>query len=144
MKAQACFTLAECLIVVTIAGILAALAIPAYGNYVIRGKIPEATSNLARMKVLMEQWFQDNRFYTTTAVTTVCGVTFNNGTNFNYACAATPTTFTITATGTGSMAGFSYTINESNVKASTIAAPAPTAWIGTQAACWITKSGGVC
>ena len=151
MKAQAGFTLIELMIVVAIVAMLAALAIPNYGNYVIRSKIPDATSKLARTKVLMEQWFQDNLMYTTTNVSAICGATLPSNTDkFTYACVATnptdpaPNTFTITATGTGSMDGFSYTINESNTKTSTIVAPAPAAWIASSANCWITKQGGTC
>ncbi len=50
------FTLLELLIVLAIIGILSAIAIPAYRNYIIRGKITEATSNLGDMRIKLEQF----------------------------------------------------------------------------------------
>lgn len=141
MKAQQKgFTLIELMIVVAVIGILAAVALPAYQDYVVRAKIPDATSALAAKRVQMEQFFQDNRTY-------VGGTACNNDTttsrNFTFGCpaAATATTYTIQATGIGSMAGFNYTINDTNTKTSTITAAG---WAATNAACWITKKGGQC
>jgi prepilin-type N-terminal cleavage/methylation domain-containing protein len=57
MKIPKGFTLIELMIVVAVVGILTAIAVPSYTNYVIRGKIPEATSQLASKRVQMEQFF---------------------------------------------------------------------------------------
>ena len=146
--------------------ILSVIALPAYTDYVTRGKIPEATSNLADLRVKMEQFYQDNRVYGTPDGANNCGkdaggvvrVPMPSATPppgatrvqyFTFACtvAAAPgplpgQLFTITATGTVSMAGFVYTINESNVKTSTITGKP--GWNGTQPACWITRKGGSC
>ena len=151
MKAQTGFTLMELMIVVAVVGILAAVALPAYQDYVTRSKIPDATSALAAKRVSMEQYYQDNRTYIggpgcTLDTTTSKYFTFACTAAAPYALSVAPTAlaYTIQAVGTGSMAGFSYTIDQSNAMTSTIAAPAPTNWRGTQAACWITKTGGVC
>jgi type IV pilus assembly protein PilE len=127
------------------------VAVPTYQDYVTRGKIPEAVSALATDRIQMEQWFQDNHRYGTALGGAICGgarPTTNNftitcGPNANIGATTTDVSFLITATGINGMAGFTYTVDESNNKTSTIAAPAPSAWQATNA-CWITKKGGVC
>src|SRR5690606_39756693 len=57
------FTLIEVMITVVIISILASVALPAYTDYVTRGKIPEATNGLASMRIQLEQYYQDNRTY---------------------------------------------------------------------------------
>src|ERR1700682_5659303 len=57
------FTLIEMMIVVGVIGILAAIAIPNYSDYVRRGKIIEATQRLSEARTKLEQWFLDNRTY---------------------------------------------------------------------------------
>ena len=59
------FTLIEVMIVVAIIGILAAIALPSYRDYVTRGRVVEATAGLADARNKMEQYFQDNRTYPT-------------------------------------------------------------------------------
>ena len=144
MKTQNGFTLIELMIVITVIAVLAALALPAYNDYVTRGKIPEATSNLANLRVKMEQWYQDNRNYQDAAAT-ACGVAMPVAPAvkyFTFACTNTGGNqfFQLTATGTVSMAGFVYTANESNVKSSTITKPG---WTGN-ANCWATRKDGSC
>lgn len=146
MKTQKGFTLVELMIVVVIVGILSAVAIPAYSNYVIRGKIPDATSNLAKKRVQMEQFFQDNRTY---LAGTGCTADTTTSQYFDFTCAtapgvvATATAYTIAAIGKNSMAGFTYTIDQSNTKQTTAA---PTGWAAATMPtnCWITKQDGQC
>lgn len=144
------FTLIELMIVVAIIGILAAIALPAYNDYITRGKIQEATSTLSDLRVKMEQSYMDNRKYGTA---TVCGISAMLpkpvGTRyFNYTCTsagANDQTYTIFATGvdTEGMKDFVFTINEAQIKDTT---GVPAGWskppAGTQ--CWIQKKGGQC
>jgi len=143
MKMQKGFTLIELMITVAVVSILAMIALPSYSDYVKRGNITEATSNLAGLRVQMEQYYQDNRNYGSGA----CGVVMPASPSvkyFTFACVpgASPSqTYTITATGAGSMAGFTYTIDQSNNKQTTAA---PAGWGPTSTTCWITKQGGAC
>src|SRR3984957_2381011 len=57
------FTLIELMITVAIVAILAAIAIPNYRDYVIRGQLVDATQGLAARRATMERYFQDNRTY---------------------------------------------------------------------------------
>lgn len=141
---QAGFTLMELMVTVVIIAILTSIALPAYSDYVKRSRIPQATNNLASMRVKMEQYFQDNRTYPT-ACTTAAGMVLPPTDDFTYSCANLATnTFTVQADGTGSMAGFTFTIDESNNKKTTAV---PTGW-GTVPSggytCWVRKKGGQC
>jgi len=132
---EAGFTLIEVMVTVAIVAILTAIAVPNYSAYVQRGKIAEAISNLAAMRVLMEQYFLDNRTYVGGPCTAPGSTTY-----FTYACspAATATTYTITATGVAGqgMSGFTYTIDQANNRQTT-AFPGAS---GIPAACWYTKA----
>jgi type IV pilus assembly protein PilE len=142
---QAGFTLIEVMIVVAIIAILAAIAVPIYTDYIRRGRIPEATSNLSSQRVKMEQWFQDNQSYYKSSTNTDCGVAVPTGTYFTYTCVASSAAkYVVTATGiTGTMlAGFVYTIDESDNRTSAITGTS--GWAATSSTCWITSRGGVC
>ena len=138
------FTLIEVMITVAIIGILAAIALPNYSDYVRRGQITEATGNLASHRVQMEQWYQDNRVYTVNADGTGgCGFPRpTNTANFTYTCVpgnvgGAGQSFTTTATGAGtSNTGFAYTIDQSNTRTSATGA----IWGGvTSNSTWLTK-----
>lgn len=137
MKKQAGFTLIELMIVVAIIAILSAIALPTYTDYMIRGRIPQATATLSTKRVQLEQWFQDTRDYSTFANCATGGNQF-----FTFSCPVlTATTYTIQATGTGAMTGFTFTINESNVRTSAVSGVS--GWTGN-ATCWIVRKGGNC
>jgi type IV pilus assembly protein PilE len=135
------FTLIELMIVVAIVAILASVALPAYNDYVIRGRIPEATANLSAAQVKMEQWFQDNRSYQSGSGT-ACGITLPTAGNFDFSCTASSSTlFKLTATGKNAMAGFVYTIDQDGTKTSQITYAT---WAATASNCWIVNKGGAC
>ncbi len=139
------FTLIELMIVVAIIGILSVFAVPSYGDYVTRSKIPDATSNLAGKRVLMEQYFQDNHSYLSGgACPTAVAPDSAISKYFIFTCTATANTYTITATGRSTMTGFVYAITESNSKSSFITVPAKANWIINNPTCWTTNAGGVC
>lgn len=131
------FTLIEVLIVIAIIGIISAIAIPQYTDYVTRSKIAEATGGLSELRLRAEKYFSDNRTYVG------FNQTVSNAKHFTFTC-TTPTanTFTCTATGLAAqgLSGFVYTINESNVRTSAFTA---TGW-NSSASCWITKKGDSC
>ncbi len=144
MKRANGFTLVELLVVVAIVGILAAIAVPQYGDYVTRGKLAEATATLSETRVKLEQYFQDNRTYVgACAAGTVAPLP--TGRYFAYACPTlTATTFTVVATGIAAQgtADFIFTINQANVRATT---GTPASWGSTTSAtCWINKKSGTC
>ncbi len=113
------FTLIEAMVVVAVLGILAAIGIPNYSRYVTRGNLVEAGNALSEYRVRMEQFYQDNRTYANAGA---CGQAVPAGLDtFAVACAiaAGGQAFTATATGAGTTAGFVYTINQANVRATT-------------------------
>lgn len=151
MNLQKGFTLIELLVVVAIIAILASVAMPAYQNYVIRGKLMEATSTLPNLRVRMEQYYQDKQNYGSTATT--CGLTMPVSPEvqyFAYSCnwgaaGVDSTTYTITATGQGNLSNFIYTIDQTNTKKTLGLLPGwGTASPSSPALCWITKAGGTC
>jgi type IV pilus assembly protein PilE len=142
-RKQKGFSLIELMVVVTIIGILSSIALPAYQDYVIRGKIPDATSGLSAKRIQMEQYFQDNRGYQNSDTGTFpCANDAATSQYFNFSCTAAPTqtTYTLQAVGKGSMTGFTYTVNQNNVKTTTIT---KAGWTGNNS-CWVTKKGGQC
>jgi type IV pilus assembly protein PilE len=140
------FTLIELMVAVAMVALLVGVALPSYRDCLIRGHLADASNGLALMRAQMERHYQDNRTYATAGTfTTPCASTdaaprtFNN---FVVTCSGTPTAtaFTLAATGSGPAAGFAFTINQSDVRATT---SAPTGW-NTCTTKWLTKKGAAC
>ncbi len=153
VKSASGFTLLEVLITVAIVGILAAIALPSYSEYITRSKIIEATSKLGDLRTDMERFFMDNRTYASGGN---CGIDngastriplYNSdpGRNFQLSCAvvAVPPGYTITATGLAAkgMSGFVYTIDQLNRKATT---GVGTGWTGAGTNCFVVRKDGSC
>ncbi len=68
------FTLIELMIVVAIIGILAAVALPQYQDYVVRGKLAAAAAGVESIKTAAAESFQANGTFPSTADLTSAGV----------------------------------------------------------------------
>jgi type IV pilus assembly protein PilE len=123
------FSLIELMVVVAIAAVLLSIAIPSYREYTRRGKIAAVTAALASGRVVDEQYFLDNRTY----VDAPCPTSTED---FTITCDPDATTYTLTGTGTGNLAGFVYTITETDARS--------TAGPWGSGACWITHKGDTC
>ncbi|VWX59512.1 conserved hypothetical protein [Burkholderiales bacterium 8X] len=137
------FTLIELMIAVAVVAILAAVALPSYSDYVKRGRITEAVSALADMRVKMEQYFQDNRNYTGACAAGTIAPIPTATTSFNFGCEKTAASYLVTATGQGTMANFVYTLETDGTRRTT---GLPTGWNGASATstCWVLRKDGSC
>ena len=149
------FTLIEVMITVAIIAILAAVALPAYSDYVTRSRLVEAKTSLVDMRTRLEQYFLDNRAFPD-------GCTASGGTAdpkkiflppdfttdpknkfFEIKCPTlTANTYTVQATGKASMTGFVFTIDQANLRQTTgvksgWTAPSPNT-------CWVGRKSGEC
>lgn len=139
-RRQTGFTLLEVLITVAIVGILSAVALPAYSDYVMRGRLTEAFSALAAVQPNAEQFWSNQRTY----------VGFDGAssnafpaatTNFTYSLSnATNAGYLMTATGRAAAAGFVYTVDQQGNRATT---GVPSGWT-SNASCWVDRRSGTC
>jgi type IV pilus assembly protein PilE len=125
------------MIVVAIVSILATIAYPSYTDYVLRGRLVDATNALAGTRAQMEQFYQDNRTY----VGGPCNTPQSAGV-FTVSCleASTATAYTITAQGREVAAGASYTIDHRGRRTST----PPSRWGSGEYNCWVLRRGQSC
>ncbi len=141
------FTLIEVMITVAIIAILAAVALPQYRDYVTRSRLADASTGLSTVRAQMERYFQDNRTYGDTG-TFVSPCNNSNASartfgNFVISCVSTPDNaqFRLQAVGSGPVSGFTYTINQQDVRATTAL---PSTWGNTCLTKWIMKKGDTC
>jgi type IV pilus assembly protein PilE len=140
------FTLIEIVIAIAIGALLVSLALPSYQNYIRRGQLSDAFTTLADMRVKMEQYYQDNKFYGASSASNTCATLPGHGAfpvsnkYFTVSCvagAAPSQTYVLTATGNaGLTTGYDYTIDHAGTKGTSKFAN-----VASTAACWQTKSG---
>lgn len=139
------FTLIELMITVVVIAILTALALPSYQDYVLRGRLVDATTALSALRARMEQHYQDNRTYQTVGnFVSPCANSSTAGT-FTVSCPTLQAaSYVLQATGGGSTAGFVFTLNSNGTQATT---GLPKAWGTVPEAgytCWIARKGETC
>jgi type IV pilus assembly protein PilE len=102
------FTLIELVVVMVIAGILAAIAIPNYSEYIVRSNRSAAQSFIADIASRQAQFFLDRRTYATTVAALNLVVPDDVASRYALAIdvvAGPPLTYTVTATPIASQAG---------------------------------------
>jgi type IV pilus assembly protein PilA len=108
------FTLIELMIVVAIIGILAAVAIPAYQDYIARAQVSEAVNLLASGKTGLAEYFADKAQWPS-AASEVMGSTSGKYTG-SIAITGSPTTLgTLTLTATMASGGINTAITSGTV-----------------------------
>lgn len=142
-RSQRGFTLIEVMIVVAVVGILAAVAYPAYADFVLRGRIVDATNELSALRADMERHFQDNRTFNTAGEFISPCLTPRTVGSFTISCqgnggALSAQAYTLVAVGTGAVQNLVYTLDQSASRATT-AGP-----FGACAVEWLTKRGQPC
>jgi type IV pilus assembly protein PilE len=160
MRFQQGFTLIELMITVAIIAVLAAIAVPNYTDYITRSKFSEAHGQLGDLRVKMEQYYMDNRRYSTTVGGGTCGIpggatpTVLNARYFTFTCASTSANaagdqqYTLTASGIAGQGldGIAFTINHANARTTAVTASTPMATKGYAAngTCWVLKKPSQC
>jgi type IV pilus assembly protein PilE len=158
MRFKQGFTLIELMITVAVVAILAAIAVPNYTDYITRSKFSEAHGQLGDLRVKMEQYYMDNRRYSTTTGGGTCGIPGGNTPTvlgaryFTYTCASTAANaagdqqFTLTAAGIAGQGldGIAFTLNHANARTTTASGAMATKGYAASGTCWVLKKPSQC
>lgn len=132
-RQKAGFTLLELMIVIAIVGILAAIALPAYQQYIHKSRARIASTDLVALSMVMEQRFQKTLAYPTRSsaalasapasrsgddVTNFSGwVPASSSSHYQFTVESTASTYTLTAaTPSGVSPSCTLTLTEGNVR----------------------------
>jgi type IV pilus assembly protein PilE len=117
MRGKEGVTLLEVMVVVVIVGILAAVAIPAYNNYITRARRSDAFTALATVRAAQEMYRAEKGFYV--GINQLPGCSSSMAGN-NYTIdfqVLTATTFIVRAAPQNKQAGdFTFTVDENGAK----------------------------
>lgn len=131
------------MIALAVAAIIAAITVPTYQDYILRARIPDATSTLSALALRLEQHYQDHHEYGNTK--DGCAVAMPTHQFFTFECVAENggQSFLLTANGqgTGQISEFTFTLDQ-NGNASTTTLPE--SWGHAPTSCWITKRNATC
>jgi type IV pilus assembly protein PilE len=123
MRGKEGVTLIEVMVVVAIVGMLAAIAIPAYNNYVTRSRRSDAFTALETVRAAQEMYRAEKGFYASdfvdggTTVLAGCSPTMASGNYTINVNRPTATTFTVTATPQNKQADdFYFRINQNGTQ----------------------------
>jgi type IV pilus assembly protein PilA len=109
------FTLIELMIVVAIIGILAAVAIPAYQDYIARAQVSEAVNLLGSGKTPMAEFFSSQGAWPSDAATVMGNTTGKYTASVSIAGGANATTSFLTLAATMGTAGVNSNVSNSSV-----------------------------
>ena len=139
-RRQSGFTLIEILVVVAIIGILTAIALPSYRDYVTRGRLSEAFTSLGAAQANAEQFWSNTRTYS--GFDGASSNSFPAATpNFTYALtSASNSAYVVTATGRAGAANFVFTIDQQGNRKTT---GVPPGWTSNDT-CWVDRRSGTC
>jgi len=140
-RRQTGMTLIEILVSLAIIGILTAVALPSYRDYVTRGRLGEAFATLGGVQANAEQFWSNTRSFQ--GFDNPASNSFPSATpNFTYALSnATVSTYLITATGRAAATGFAFTVDQQGNRVTT---SVPSGWSGTGNTCWVDRRSGAC
>ena len=129
-RVQQGFTLIELMIVVAIVGILAAIALPAYQDYIIRSKMSEAVAAVAACKTSVSEYYATRNLVHVDNASAGCSTTASQYVDGAASVGWTGTTISYTSISTGAQPA-----ECTLVLTPTGGPPEITKWTGTSSGC---------